>query len=137
MSSAIDLPGGSAQLRFTSHAPAMFIRKSQEEEEEAQSASNGKNVREHYALLRLQVTGNSRVLCTFTAREFGLKQNRQDMVEVSTQEFIPGEWIKITPKQPLPDGEYAIVHLPDDKRYFESNAYDFGIGPAIAQTKNK
>jgi len=138
MDSSMELPGIAAKLRVNSHTPAIFIRKSQEEEEEMQSAPNGKNVQEHYVLLRLHLAGDVRVVCTFTAWEFGLKQNRhEDIVEASIEEVAAGEWLKITPKQPIPDGEYAVVHMPDDKRYFESNAYDFGIGAAAINPANK
>jgi len=137
MGATIDLPGTTAKLRVNSHTPVIFVRKSQEEEEEEQSARNPDNVREHFILLRLHVTDNKRVVCTFTAWEFGLKRDRQqDTVQSTIEEIDDGQWLKITPNQPLPDGEYAAVDMPDNKKYFESNVYDFGVGsPTITTVK--
>ena len=35
--------------------------------------------------------------------------------------------------QALPDGEFAVARLPDDKKRFESNIYDFGVGITAKQ----
>jgi hypothetical protein len=138
MGSSIELPGATAKLRIATHAPVIFIRKSQEEEEEIQSSTNVKNVMEHFALLRLRADGDRRIVCTFTAWEFGLKLARhEDVVKASMEEFAAGQWLKITPAQPLADGEYAVMHLPDDKGYVESNVYDFGVGAAPASPAGK
>jgi hypothetical protein len=108
MGSSVELLGMAAKARVDSHTPAIFVRKSEEAEEEAQSAVNPTSVQEHYVLLHAQVADDHRVLCTFTAWQLGLK---------------------LTPKQPIPDGEYAVVHMPDSKKMFETNSYDFGVGP--------
>ena len=137
MDATIELPGTAAKLRINSHAPAIFVRKSEEEEEELQSAANAKNVQAHYVLLRLRVAGDHRVVTSFSAWQLGLKPSRhEDVVDALTEEVAAGQWLKITPRQALPDGEYALVHMPDDKKLFEPHAYDFGIGAAAAQTAN-
>jgi len=136
MGSSVELLGIAARVRVDGHASTIFVRKSEEEEEEeeVQSAVNPKRVQEHYVLLRLQVADDHRVVCTFTAWQLGLKLNRHtDIVETSTEEIAAGQWLKITPKQPLPDGEYALVHMPDDKKMFETNSYDFGVGSVPLQ----
>jgi hypothetical protein len=99
-----------------------------EEEEDLQSAATGA-VKLHYVLLRAHVVDGRRVIYGFSAAPFFGKFTRQkaDEVEVVSEEVATGQWLKITPKQPLPDGEYAINRMPDDKKLAETFVYDFGI----------
>jgi hypothetical protein len=133
MSTGIELKGTAAKLRVSSKTPAVFIHKSKEDEEESQSPANAKGVHAHYALLRLRIADDSRVICTFTSWQLGIKAGRhEDVMGVLTEE-LNGQWLKITPKGALPDGEFVITRLPDDKKLFESHVYDFGIGTAAKQ----
>jgi hypothetical protein len=137
MGATVELPGTAAKMRVNTHTPAIFVRKSEEEEEELQSGSNTKSVQEHYALLRLRVADDRRVICTFSAWEFGLKASRhEDVVEVATEEVAAGQWLKIIPKQALSGGEYAVVHMPDNRKLYEPHVYDFGIEAAASQPAN-
>jgi len=131
MSSGIELKGTAAKLRVSSKTPVIFVHKSEEDEEESQSPANAKGVQAHYALLRLRITDDSRVICTFTSWQLGIKAGRhEDVVGVLTEE-LPSQWLKITPKQALPDGEFVITRLPADKKLFESHVYDFGVGNPV------
>jgi hypothetical protein len=130
----VELPGIAAKLRVNSRSPAIFVRKSMEEEDELQSDANGKSAPARYALLRMRVVEKSRVLYYYSFAQFSRKPTRhEDEIEGLTEEVSAGQWIKITPKDPLPDGEYAVVLKPDDKNLIDSFAYDFGIGPATAR----
>ena len=138
MSATVELPGAAAKLRVNSHTPSIFIRKSEEDVEEVQSAAIAKSVQAQYLLLRLRVAGDHRIVAAFSSWEFGLKSSRhEDVIEVSTEEVADGQWLRVVPKQQLPDGEYAVVHAPDDKKQFESRTYDFGIGAPATQPTNK
>ncbi len=131
MSSEIDLNGTAAKLRLSSKTPIIFVHKSEEDEEESQSPANSKGVLAHYVLLHLRVADDRRVICTFTAWQLGIKPGRhEDVVKVLTEE-LTGQWLKITPKQALPDGEYIVTRWPDDKKQYESHVYDFGVGTPI------
>ena len=134
MSATAELVGGASKSRFNNRTPAIYVRKAAEdeeaEEEQSQSSPDAKLIQSHYVLLRLQVDDDRRVVYTFTAWQAGIKQGRHvDEVESATVEVENGAWVKITPKQPLEDGEYAVVRLPDDKKSYEPYVYDFGIGP--------
>ena len=40
-----------------------------------------------------------------------------------------GDWVKISPSEPLPPGEYAVVELLD-KKQINLFVWDFGVNPA-------
>src|SRR6266849_1665628 len=134
MGSTVELLGTAAKVRVNSHTPVIFVHKTEEEEEESQSGAYAKGVQAHYVLLCLRVAGDHRVISTFSAWQFGLKPSRhEDVVAVLTEEIAAGQWLKIAPRQALPDGEFTLVRMPDDKKLFESHTYDFGIGTAVKQ----
>ena len=137
MGATFELPNPAAMLRVSNHTPLIFYRIKTEEEEEVksvQSAANTQGIPAHYVLLRVKVAGDHRIPYTYVSWQLGIKRARhEDDVDVSTEEVANGQWMKITPRQPLPDGEYAVVRMPDNKKYYESNAYDFGIGAAATQ----
>jgi hypothetical protein len=128
----LELPDATAKQRVTSRTPVIFVRKTLEEEE-LQSAA--KDVQAHYVLLRMHAVDGRRVLYGFSASPFFGKFTRQkeDEVEVLSEEVAAGQWMKLTPKQPLADGEYAVNRMPDDKALFENFAYAFGIGTPATQ----
>jgi hypothetical protein len=131
--STLDLLGPAAKVRISSHTPAVFVRKSELEEEELQSAANTASVQSHYVLLRLRALEDRREVCSFSYWKFGGKRTRhEEDVEAVTEEIAGGQWLKLTPKKPLPDGEYALVRMPDDKSQAGTVVYDFGVGPPPA-----
>jgi len=133
----LELPDAAAKLRVSSRTPVIYVRRSAEEEEELQSASTGA-VNVHYVLLRTRVVDGRRVIYGFSAAPFGkYVRQKEDEVEVISQEVATGQWLKITPKQPLPDGEYAVNRMPDDRKLAESFVYDFGIGIPATQPEHK
>jgi hypothetical protein len=140
MGAAFELPNPAAKLRVRSHTPVIFYRISTEEEEEVKSvqpAANTQGIRVHYVLLRVKVNGDHRIPYTYVSWQLGIKRaRREDDVDVSTEEVANGQWMKITPREPLLDGEYAVVRMPDNKKYYELNAYDFGVGATGAHQAN-
>jgi hypothetical protein len=140
MGAAFELPNPAAKLRVRNHTPVIFYRISTEEEEEVksvQSAANTQGIPVHFVLLRVKVNGDHRIPYTYVSWQLGIKRaRREDDVDVSTEEVANGQWMKITPRQAMPDGEYAVVRMPDSKKYYESNAYDFGVGAAGVHPAN-
>jgi hypothetical protein len=127
---SLDLLGAASGLRVASRTPAIFIRQTDPAEGAMQSPANPNDLLSHYVLVRMRAQKNRRELCSFSYWKFGGRRTRhEDDVEVSSEEIAGGRWLKLTPKQPLPDGEYAVVRMPDDKTQAGTEAYDFGVGP--------
>jgi len=127
----VDLPDPGAKIKLNTHSPVILVRKAQEEDEELESDANGKAIPLHYALLRLQVDKDHRVLCWYSyARFSGKPARRAEEVAVSTEEIGSGKWVKLTAQQPLPDGQYGVVRMPDDEQLAPDVVFDFAIGGA-------
>ena len=88
-----------------------------------------------YAILR--VTSN-RNLRTILAREIALLAqpgHSEDVIETNKQILPGGRWMKITPKEPLLIGEYALVEVLSP-RDVNLDVWAFGVNPRASENKN-
>ena len=58
----------------------------------------------------------------------GKVSNQEDVIPTSAEQVNGGEWLKITPQQPLQPGEYAVVEMLDPKT-INMFVWDFGVNP--------
>jgi hypothetical protein len=77
-------------------------------------------------MVRLEVVGETRVAAALDANVFGGGAKRKiQAIEIGKEELPGGEWVKVTPSQKLPPGDYAIIFFPKDPKLFPASAYDF------------
>lgn len=132
--STLDLAGAASGLRLTGRPTAIFVRKSGPATQQVQPLGGGLVVPSHFVLLRTRQLDDRRELCSFSFWKLGGKRARhEDEVETSIEEIGDGRWLKLTPKQPVPNGEYAVVDMPEDPTQANASAYDFGVGPLAAR----
>lgn len=132
--STLDLAGAASGLRLTGRPVAIFVRKAGPATQQVQPLGAGIVVPSHFVLLRTRQLDDRRELCSFSFWKLGGKRARhEDEVETSTEEIGDGRWLKLTPKQPVPDGEYAVVDMPEDPTQANASAYDFGVGPVMVK----
>jgi len=58
---------------------------------------------------------------------YGKVSQKEAWVPVTTSSL--GEWVKLTPTEPLPPGEYAVVELLE-KKQINLFVWDFGVNPS-------
>ena len=70
----------------------------------------------------VRVVGNLKV--TFT----GKTSQESNFIPTNVEKVGTGEWLKVTPAQPLPAGEYAVVEMlgPEELNLY---VWDFGVNP--------
>jgi hypothetical protein len=61
---------------------------------------------------------------------YGKVSQKESWIPVATSPL--GDWVKLTPSEPLPQGEYAVVELLD-KKQINLFVWDFGVNPAAPQ----
>lgn len=89
----------------------------------------------HYAIARLQVRKNLRVVGSVNVSMLGKLSQSEDLVDTAS-ETLPGKhWMKLIPKQPLTIGDYALVEVLSSKE-INIDVWDFRIDPTAPETPN-
>lgn len=91
-------------------------------------AQNAGLVAEHYRIVRMEKKKDSRVLGNVNVAIYGKVSQKENWIKTLSAP-AGGEWVKITPAEPLTPGEYAVVELLD-KGQVNLYVWDFGVDPA-------
>lgn len=121
----LEIEGTAAELRLHGESPVFFVRSVSEGEESADESPFGLS---SLSLVRLEVKSGRRVAATIAFTQITSKASRSDTSIDVVNERIPGtDWYKVTPRQPLPAGEYGWMSLPKKQNMFGGQVYDFAI----------
>jgi hypothetical protein len=124
----IQLPGPHARVQ--SHVPNPFFYVDIDQEANAPGKPrNSLEANDRFRLVRLDVTPkkDQRILGNINVAVFG-KLDVQEKFMPATVEAFSGYWLRLTPSDPLPPGEYALVEiLPDN--LVNLYVWDFGVDP--------
>lgn len=130
----IELPGSRSKIQVHASLPTFYVNLDPVEEEEADSApsnSSSKNTAElpwdRFRIVRVHVKGDKRIVGAVKTAVYGKSSSEQDTVATTDEQLSEG-WIKITPKEPLPPGEYALAEMLG-KQGMNSYVWDFGAHP--------
>jgi hypothetical protein len=98
-------------------------------------AQGGGSADSRYVIVRADVRQGVRVVASFKISMLGGVHQQEDVVE-TTQEILPGgHWMKLTPKQPLTFGEYALMEVISDKEV-NLGVWDFGVHPTAPENRD-
>jgi hypothetical protein len=88
-----------------------------------------------YVIVRADVRRDIRILMSFRISALGSTHRQEDVVE-TTSELLPGgHWMKLTPKEPLGFGEYALMEVISD-RDVNLGVWDFGVHPTAPDNRD-
>jgi hypothetical protein len=88
-----------------------------------------------YAIVRVDVRPGERVIGAVRISRLGKTTQSEDIVP-TTAEILPGRhWMKLTPKEPLPIGEYALMEILAPG-VVNLDVWDFGISPNAPENKH-
>ena len=65
---------------------------------------------------------------------YGKVSQKESWIPVTASPL--GDWVKLTPSEPLPPGEYAVVELLD-KKQINLFVWDFGVNPDGAEQRQR
>lgn len=118
--------GSKAEIRLHPGDINLFVQYSKAEDNEINKSSpSGKYV---YAILKLRPEANIRVVAWYEfSRLSGSPKLNETLVETKQAPLASFEWLKVTPFQPLPPGEYALVQLMPGKNAIGDWVFDFGV----------
>lgn len=100
----------------------------------APTASAGGSAASRYVVVRADVRTDSRLLASFNLQALGARQ-QEDVVEVAAELLPGGHWMKLTPKERLNFGEYALMEVVSD-REVNTAVWDFGVHPVAAENRD-
>ncbi len=84
-----------------------------------------------YVIVRADVRTGARVIASFRINQLGVHQ-QEDVVETTAEMLPGGHWMKLTPREPLSFGEYALMEVISEKEV-NLGVWDFGIHPVAPE----
>jgi hypothetical protein len=142
----IELAGPSAKVQVHASLPTIYINlepvdeeaessvadaASQEREEKAKKSEPKKTDTglpwDRFQIVRVQIKGDKRIVGAIKTAVYGKVTQEQDSITATAEQFGEG-WVKLTPKAPLPPGEYALAEMLG-KQGMNSYVWDFGVHP--------
>lgn len=88
-----------------------------------------------YAIVRVDVRPGERVIGAIRISRLGKTTQSADIVP-TTEEILPGKhWMKLTPKEPLSVGEYALMEILSPGE-INLDVWDFGVSPNAPENKH-
>jgi len=120
-----NVPTGGTPLTVDTHGASTAIKS----DPSSGSASS------RYVIVRADVRTGVRDIASFRIGLLGGVQPQEDVVE-TTSEILPGgHWMKLTPRQPLDFGEYALMEVISDK-VVNLSVWDFGVHPIAPENRD-
>ncbi|HEX7157559.1 MAG TPA: hypothetical protein VF214_00990, partial [Edaphobacter sp.] len=147
----VQLKGERSAVQFHVDTPVLFIRLGGDEppptggtpmtvdthgaSSHVKDAPSGGSAESKYVIVRADVRQGARVVASFKISMLGSVHQQEDVIE-TTQEALPGgHWLKLTPKQPLTFGEYALMEVLSDKEV-NLGVWDFGVHPTAPENRD-
>lgn len=125
----IELPGVRARIQSHTSVPVIYISIDQQD---ARGGTAGAEKplppAERFKIIRAQVKGGKRIAGGIKIAPYGRVSADQRFVPATVSE-MNGGWFKLTPKDPLPNGEYAIAEMLG-KEGMNLYVWDFGVNPS-------
>lgn len=100
-----------------------------------QNDPSGGSPNSRYVIVRVDVRKGARVVDSIRIPLLGTGQRQQDVVETTTQLLPGGHWLKVTPKEPLDFGEFALMEVISDKAV-NLGVWDFGVHPVSPENRD-
>jgi hypothetical protein len=122
----IEFKGEAALVRMHDTAPLFFLR--------GVSGSDSGDARSDLAIVRLTVTGQRRSATKDAMAQLKLQGKQEDsqspdVIGLKQQRIGTTDWYRLSPRQVLTPGEYALVPLPSSSGFAAGEIFDFAVDP--------
>jgi hypothetical protein len=122
MKRTIEFKGEAAMVRVHDPAPVFFLR----------GVSGSDDGRSDLVVVRVSIAGERREVSKDAMAQ--LKQLAKhadaqypDVIGIKQQRVGTTDWYRLSPRQALPAGEYALVPLPSSPGFAEGEVFDFAM----------
>ena len=135
---SIELPGAHSAVQAHVSQPTLYVQL-----DAGETPADAKQVPhppdathapdERYRIVRLQTKKDVRVVGDLNIGVTGKMSQKENWIKTTSAHV--GEWTKITPQEPLAQGEYAIIELLD-KGQVNLYVWDFGVDASAPANAN-
>ena len=140
----IEVPGLHAQVQAHATLPAIYVNVDQQDDANADNIATGTHPTQpidkaqtaeepwdRFRIIRMQTKDGKRIAGDIKIAIYG-KVSQEARFVPSTSEQLTGGWVKLTPKDPLSPGEYAVVESLGNEG-MNLFVWDFGINPSAPE----
>ena len=127
----IEFKGEAAMVRVHDPAPLFFLR----------GVSGNDDGRSDLVVVRLNIEGQRREVTKDAMAQ--LKQQAKhadaqypDVIGIKQQRVGTTDWYRLSPRQVLAPGEYALIPLPSSPGFAEGEVFDFAIDPEAPENSD-
>jgi len=128
----IELKGLHARVQSHQAQPAIYLNvdssdtNSSDEGNAAKPAKDTDLLPDRYRIVRVEQKKDSRVVGNLSIAVYGKVSEKENWIKTTSEPV--GDWVKVTPAEPLPPGEYALVEMLG-KKQINLYVWDFGVNP--------
>jgi hypothetical protein len=125
----LELKGEHARVQSHVAQPAIFLNVDIGENVQPAFTQKGPDKEQQsnrYGLVRMEKKKDLRIVGKLTVAMYGKVNQKENWIPLNASSV--GDWTKLTPTEPLPPGEYAVVELLD-KKQVNLFVWDFGFDP--------
>lgn len=127
------LDGAASRTALHSVSPVFFVHSSDRTEN---TGDSGRGTPTGWALQQARVDGSSRTLERVKFADVNAATVCSGPVVCTQAEALPGGWLRLTPRQPLQPGEYALLPVPRSATSLLPLVYDFSVSTGQAPPKD-
>ncbi len=136
----IEIQGAAASVRLHDPNVVIYIRGYGSFNEDASDAADPtatSSTQTELLIVKVKPAKDKRVISTIAFTQVtGNAARASQAIEVHAEALGNTDWQKITPKEPLAPGEYALVPMPRGQNLFPSAVFDFSIDPKAPANAN-
>jgi hypothetical protein len=134
----VEVPGKHSPVQSHVSVPALYINIDRGQDSDADAAASSKKeddqkkdatpaAGDRFRIIRLEAKGDKRVVGEIKVAVYG-KISQDAKFVTTTSQPMNGGWVKVTPTETLPSGEYAVVEMLG-KEGMNLYVWDFGVNP--------
>jgi len=128
----IELPGAHAKIQSHTAVPSLYINIDADPSASATVPGNTGGsalpALDRFKIIRVEAKGNKRVAGAVKVAVTG-KMKTDERFVAATVTSMTGGWVKLTPTEPFPAGEYALAEMLG-KEGINLYVWDFGVNPS-------
>ncbi|HKU27931.1 MAG TPA: hypothetical protein VJQ54_20845 [Candidatus Sulfotelmatobacter sp.] len=131
---AIELERAHAAVQCHATIPSLYLNIEAERDQANEEKQDTQQPSDRFHILHAEVKGNKRILGDVKRQVTGKISQEQHLVKTTVTRLQNG-WLKITPTEPLPPGEYVLAEMMG-KEGMNLYVWDFGVNPKAPANAN-